>query len=416
MKTVIIAGGKGTRIASSFSEIPKAMIPVEGKPVIQRQVEMAASYGFKDFIFLTGHLGDVIRDYFKDGSSLGVNITYCQEKEPLGTAGALRQARELLTEDFFVFYGDTVMDVDLEHMLRFHRENRSDATLFVHPNDHPYDSDIVETDSSHRITAFRLKPHEEGFISRNQVNASLFILSPKVVDKIPEAVRLNLEKDIFPSCLDKGMRFFGYPSAEYIKDMGTPERYAEVCADVRSGRVAALNRRNLRPAVFLDRDGVINVEKGFLSREEDMELIEGAAGGIARINASGWLAIVVTNQPVIARGDCSWEELGRINARMETLLGQEHAFVNDIYICPHHPDKGFPGERPEYKIVCDCRKPSPGMLLKAAGDWGIDLSRSIMIGDHDRDVMAGENAGVMASVKIPSNEPYALSKVLKEYL
>lgn len=416
MKTVIIAGGKGTRIASSFSEIPKAMIPVEGKPVIQRQVEMAASYGFKDFIFLTGHLGDVIRDYFKDGSSLGVNITYCQEKEPLGTAGALRQARELLTEDFFVFYGDTVMDVDLEHMLRFHRENRSDATLFVHPNDHPYDSDIVETDSSHRITAFRLKPHEEGFISRNQVNASLFILSPKVVDEIPEAVRLNLEKDIFPSCLDKGMRFFGYPSAEYIKDMGTPERYAEVCADVRSGRVAALNRRNLRPAVFLDRDGVINVEKGFLSREKDMELIEGAAGGIARINASGWLAIVVTNQPVIARGDCSWEELGRINARMETLLGQEHAFVNDIYICPHHPDKGFPGERPEYKIVCDCRKPSPGMLLKAAGDWGIDLSRSIMIGDHDRDVMAGENAGVMASVKIPSNEPYALSKVLEEYL
>ena len=416
MKTVIIAGGKGTRIASSFSEIPKAMIPVEGKPVIQRQVEMAASYGFKDFIFLTGHLGDVIRDYFKDGSSLGVNITYCQEKEPLGTAGALRQARELLTEDFFVFYGDTVMDVDLEHMLRFHRENRSDATLFVHPNDHPYDSDIVETDSSHRITAFRLKPHEEGFISRNQVNASLFILSPKVVDEIPEAVRLNLEKDIFPSCLDKGMRFFGYPSAEYIKDMGTPERYAEVCADVRSGRVAALNRRNLRPAVFLDRDGVINVEKGFLSREEDMELIEGAAGGIARINASGWLAIVVTNQPVIARGDCSWEELGRINARMETLLGQEHAFVNDIYICPHHPDKGFPGERPEYKIVCDCRKPAPGMLLKAAGDWGIDLSRSIMIGDHDRDVMAGENAGVMASVKIPSNEPYALSKVLEEYL
>ena len=416
MKTVIIAGGKGTRIASSFSEIPKAMIPVEGKPVIQRQVEMAASYGFKDFIFLTGHLGEVIRDYFKDGSSLGVNITYCQEKEPLGTAGALRQARELLNEDFFVFYGDTVMDVDLEHMLRFHRENRSDATLFVHPNDHPYDSDIVETDSSRRITAFRLKPHEEGFISRNQVNASLFILSPKVVDEIPGSVKLNLEKDIFPSCLDKGMRFFGYPSAEYIKDMGTPERYAEVCADVRSGRVAALNRRNLRPAVFLDRDGVINVEKGFLSREEDMELIEGAADGIARINAAGWLAIVVTNQPVIARGECSWEELGRINARMETLLGQGHAFLNDIYICPHHPDKGFPGERPEYKIACDCRKPAPGMLLKAAKDWGIDLSRSIMIGDHDRDVFAGENAGVMASVKIPSNEPCALSKALEKFL
>lgn len=416
MKTVIIAGGKGTRIASCHSDIPKAMIPVEGKPVIQRQVEMAASYGFRDFIFLTGHMGNVIRDYFKDGSSLGVNITYSQEEEPLGTAGALRQVKDLLTEDFFVFYGDTVMDVDLEHMLRFHRDNKADATLFIHPNDHPYDSDIVETDSSHRITAFHLKPHEEGFISRNQVNASLFILSPKVVDEIPPSIKLNLEKDIFPLCLDKGMKFFGYPSAEYIKDMGTPERHAEVCADVRSGRVARMNRRNLRPAVFLDRDGVINKEVGFLYREEDMELIEGAAEGIARINAAGWLAIVVTNQPVIARGDCTWEELGRINARMETLLGQQHAFINDIYICPHHPDKGFPGERPEYKIICDCRKPAPGMLLKAAEDWGIDLSRSIMIGDNERDVMAGENAGVMASVKIPSNEPYALLKALEKYL
>ena len=416
MKTVIIAGGKGTRIASSYSEIPKAMIPVEGKPVIQRQVEMAASHGFKDFIFLTGHLGDVIQDHFGDGSSLGVNITYSRETEPLGTAGALRQVRDLLTEDFFVFYGDTVMDVDMEHMLRFHRENRSDATLLIHPNDHPYDSDIVETDPSRRITAFRLKPHEDGFISRNQVNASLFILSPEIVDEIPPATRLNLEKDIFPLCLEKGMRLFGYPSAEYIKDMGTPQRHAEVCADVRSGKPGRMSRRNLRPAVFLDRDGVINVEKGFLFREEDMELIKGAAEGVARINAAGWLAIVVTNQPVIARGDCTWEELGRIDARMETLLGQEHAYVNDIYICPHHPDRGFPGERPEYKIPCDCRKPAPGMLLKAARDWGIDLSRSIMIGDHDRDVLAGENAGVMASVKIPSNEPYALLKVLEKYL
>lgn len=153
---------------------------------------------------------------------------------------------------------------------------------------------------------------------------------------------------------------------------------------------------------------------GFLRNIEDFELIEGVAEAIKFINQSGYLAIVVTNQPVIARGEVTWEELNEIHKKMATLLGKEGAYVDGIYICPHHPDKGFEGERPEYKIDCNCRKPKPGLLLQAAKDFNIDLSESYMIGDSHRDVEAGENAGVKKSIKVEENKAEMLMSVLKD--
>ena len=412
MKVVIIAGGQGTRIASVNSEIPKAMIPINGKPIIEYQVELAKRYGFNDFLFIIGYLGDQIESYFQDGSQWGVHISYFRETTPLGTAGALGLLRDQLTEDFFVFYGDTVMDFDMLHMLNYHRANQADATLFLHPNDHPYDSDIVDIDAQGKVRGFHHKPHPEGFIAHNMVNAALFIFSPKILTAIEPGVKCHIEKHVLPRCIASGMNLYGYVSAEYIKDMGTPDRYYAVCDDVVSGKVARLNRAYSRPAIFLDRDGVINYEVDLLHRVEQMQLIPGAAEAIRRINQMGYLAIVVTNQPVIARNLCSFEELEQIHMQMETLLGHEHAYVNAIYYCPHHPDAGYPEERKEYKIRCNCRKPAPGMLLQAAKDWNIDLENSYMIGDSQRDVEAGNNAGVKQSILIPTNETGALSQAL----
>ena len=412
MKVVIIAGGQGTRIASVNSEIPKAMIPINGKPIIEYQVELAKRYGFNDFLFIIGYLGDQIESYFQDGSQWGVHISYFRETTPLGTAGALGLLRDQLTEDFFVFYGDTVMDFDMLHMLNYHRANQADATLFLHPNDHPYDSDIVDIDAQGKVRGFHHKPHPEGFIAHNMVNAALFIFSPKILTAIEPGVKCHIEKHILPRCIASGMNLYGYVSAEYIKDMGTPDRYYAVCDDVVSGKVARLNRAYARPAIFLDRDGVINYEVDLLHRVEQMQLIPGAADAIRRINQMGYLAIVVTNQPVIARNLCSFDELEQIHMQMETLLGHEHAYVNAIYYCPHHPDAGYPEERKEYKITCNCRKPAPGMLLQAAKDWNIDLENSYMIGDSLRDVEAGNNAGVKQSILIPTNQAGALSKAL----
>lgn len=155
---------------------------------------------------------------------------------------------------------------------------------------------------------------------------------------------------------------------------------------------------------------------GFLRNIDDFELIEGVAEAIKLINQSGYLAIVVTNQPVIARGEVTWDELNEIHKKMATLLGKEGAYVDGIYICPHHPDKGFEGERPEYKIDCDCRKPKPGLLLQAAKDFNIDLSESYMIGDSHRDVEAGENAGVKKSIRVAENCEYSLVNKIRYIL
>lgn len=416
MKIVIIAGGKGTRIASVNSEIPKAMIPICGKPIIEHGVEMAKRQGFTDFLFVIGYLGEQIEKYFGDGSRWGVHIDYYRETQPLGTAGALGLLRDRLTEDFFVFYGDTVMDIDMHRMAEYHRAKQSDATLFLHPNDHPYDSDLVDIAANGRVRRFFHKPHPDGLVAHNMVNAALFVFSPRILSVIEPGAKCHIEKHVLPLCLEKGMHLYGYVSAEYIKDMGTPERYTAVCADMENGKAARLNACHKRPAIFMDRDGVINREVNLLNREEQMELIPGAAEAIRLINRSDYLAIVVTNQPVIARNLCTLDELDRIHMRMETLLGQEHAYINALYFCPHHPDGGYPEERKEYKIKCDCRKPAPGMLLRAAEEWNIDLANSYMIGDSDRDIQAGINAGVKQSVRIETNRDNALLEAVREVM
>lgn len=153
------------------------------------------------------------------------------------------------------------------------------------------------------------------------------------------------------------------------------------------------NLKNKQKAVFLDRDGTINEYVGFLRSTDEFVLLLGVAEAIKKINESGFLCIVVTNQPVIARGEVTADELDEIHNKMETLLGLEGCYVDAIYYCPHHPHKGYEGEVPELKINCECRKPKPGMLLRAAADFNIDLERSWMVGDGENDIEAGKNAG-----------------------
>lgn len=415
IKVVIIAGGKGTRIASVASDIPKSMIPIAGKPVVEYQIELAKRYGFTDILFLIGHLGEQIQEYFGDGSKWGVNIDYYRETEPLGTAGALPIVKDRLTDTFFVFYGDTIMDFDMQAMLDYHKSHNAKATLFLHPNDHPYDSDLISVDGNGMVDGFMFKPHDELKEYQNLVNAALYVFDKECVYYIPQG-KCAMEKGLFPILFNKGLKMAGYVSSEYIKDMGTPDRWESVTADVKSGKVAKLNRINKRPAVFLDRDGVVNEEVDLLHKAEQMKLIEGAAEAIKKINKSGYLAIIVTNQPVIARNLCTFAELSRIHNRLETLLGEQGAYLDGIYFCPHHPDKGYPEERVEYKIVCDCRKPKPGMLIRATEEHNIDLANSFMIGDSDRDVQAGENAKVKCSYKIETNKSNALLDLVNKIL
>ena len=175
--------------------------------------------------------------------------------------------------------------------------------------------------------------------------------------------------------------------------MGTADRFEKVKEDFVTGKVARLNKKNKRPCIFLDRDGVINRNMDSNPTTEDFELLQNISEAIQKINKIDYLAVVVTNQPMIAKGFVTQEEVENTHKKMETLLGNDRAFVNAIYYCPHHPEKGFEGEIPELKTDCDCRKPKAGMLLKAAKEMNIDLEKSWMIGDSERDLGAGKNAG-----------------------
>jgi D-glycero-D-manno-heptose 1,7-bisphosphate phosphatase len=392
MKTVIMAGGRGTRIAAVASDIPKPMIRLGGKPILEHQIDCLKKNGLRDIVIAVGHLGHIIKDHFKTGDSFDCDISYFTETEPLGTAGALYKIKDSLTEDFILLNGDIIFDMDFHKMIDFHKSRRALATLAAHPNSHPYDSSLLVSDPEDRIVRWIHKEEPRRYY-KNLVNAGIHILSKKILDAPGvQGEKIDLDRDLLkPRTAGGGI--FAYKTPEYIKDMGTPDRYEQVDADMKSGKVGQKNLSRPQRAVFLDRDGTINKLNGFITRPENFELIDGAAEAVAGINRAGYLAIVITNQPVIARGEVSLEELETIHNKMETELGKQGAYLDDIFFCPHHPDKGFPGERPEYKIDCDCRKPKPGLLLRAAEKYNIDLTASYMVGDDDRDIKAALAAG-----------------------
>ena len=400
MKVVIMAGGRGTRITSVASDIPKPMIKIGDKPVLEHELECLRSQGFTDIIITVSHLGQIIMDYFGDGSKVspatgkpfGVHIEYYFEKEPLGNAGALFKIKEKLTEDFLLLNADALFDVDFNRFVDYHRQHGALVTLFAHANDHPYDSGLLVVDKDNYVQQWLTKEDKRPQYYRNIVNGGLHVLSSKVLDVELNTPKVDLDRQILKPLAGTG-KMLCYNSPEYAKDMGTPERYYAACADYKSGKIQGKNLRNKQKAIFLDRDGTINKYVGYLRTPEQFELLEGVGEAIRKINLSGYLAIVVTNQPVIARGEVTVDGLQEIHNKMETMLGKEGAYLDGVYYCPHHPDKGFAGEVEELKIVCECRKPKAGLLLQAAKDFNIDLSESWMIGDSENDVLAGKKAG-----------------------
>lgn len=406
MKAVIQAGGKGTRISSITGDvIPKPMLEVSGYPILYHQIMNLKKCGITDIYLIIGHLGHVIKNYFKDGKNIGVNIKYFEEDptNPLGTAGALYHIKEDLNEDFIFLLADVFIDIDFNKMIDFHKKNKSSVTLLTHPNSHPFDSDLVIVDKNNVVKGFDYKTNDRTTYNYNNlVNAGIMIFSSETLNLLTENKKYNYEKDIVVPLIEQG-KVYSYKSTEYAKDMGTPERYARVQEDYELGMVSKRNLKQKQKCIFLDRDGTINEYVRFLSKKEDFKLIPGVAEAIKKINNSEYLCVVITNQPIIARGESTVENLNDIHKKMETLLGNEGAYIDGLYYCPHHPDKGFEGEIPELKIECECRKPKIGMILQAVKDFNIDLSESILIGDTTLDIQCAKNAGI-TSVLVQTGE------------
>jgi histidinol-phosphate phosphatase family protein len=390
-QVVIMAGGRGTRLGDLARSTPKPLIEIGGTPNIEHQIGLAKKHGFTKALLLVSHMADAIRDYFGHGERYGIKIAYSIENPPLGTAGALLAAADLLDKQFLLLYGDVFVDCDLTRIVDEHIRHDPVLTMVTHPNDHPHDSDIVETDATGRIVTMHAKGRPDDLWVPNNVNSGVAVLNRAILSVIRPGQYLDLASQVYPRNLDLNMR--AYRSSEYFKDFGAPERLADIRADFVSGRIDSFRRP--RPTVFLDRDGVINKLLDHLHHPDQLELIPGAAHAIQRLNRAGHLVIVVTNQPVVARGDCTVETLRIIHNKMETLLGREGAWVDAIYYCPHHPDGGFAGEVAELKIDCDCRKPKTGLYEQATRDWSIAMGESWVVGDSFRDILSGKRMGFM---------------------
>lgn len=378
-----MAGGLGKRIRNVCSDLPKPIIPILGKPILLYQIENLKKSGITEIVLITGYLHEKIISFFKDGSAFGVHITYFVEEEPLGTAGGLYYIKKVLQEPFLLINGDLIFDIDFT---RFIKNFKGDGMLFVHPNTHPYDSYHCDVDQNGKLVGWRMKGE-----CRNLVNAGIHLFTPKIFDYLDGSPK-DLDREIIPNLMADGS-IYTYRSSEYVKDPGIPQRYQEVKKELAAGLVSTKNLKRKQRAIFLDRDGVINCLNGFITKPEQLCLLDGVVEAIKKINQSGFLAIGITNQPVIARGECSIEDLDQIHAHMDCLLGTEGGYLDDLFFCPHHPDKGFQGERVEYKIPCNCRKPNCGLLLQAAERYHIDLHKSWMVGDSETDVKAGCAAG-----------------------
>ncbi|MEU4240002.1 HAD-IIIA family hydrolase [Actinoplanes sp. NPDC026619] len=390
---MILAGGRGERLRPFTDDRPKAMVPIAGKPLLAYQIDSLRRCGLTDILLVTGYRGEQIASFFGDGSRLGVRLEYFVEREPLGTAGALVRLRADLPEQILVLYGDLMLDADLSRFVAFHRGHSGSCSIVVHPNGHPADSDVVVLDARDMVRDILRKnvPRSQPYF--NRVSAGLVLLDRTALTNLPEDRPLDLESDVLVPAMVAGS-LYGYRTPEYIKDMGTHDRLAQVERDVVNGLVERRNLAHPQRAVFLDRDGTINDHVGFLVRPEQLRVRDEVYEALELLNRSDYLAIVVSNQPVIARNLCSIEQLNAIHCRLESMLGERHVYLDDLFYCPHHEHAGFPGENKAYKIVCECRKPKTGMVRDAARRYGIDLSASYLIGDTTVDVQTGKNSGV----------------------
>lgn len=399
-QVVILAGGMGTRLAAVTGGLPKALVPIGGYSVLERQLALAGKHGIEHALLLLGQGAEQVVAWVETHATGRLQIDWMIEPEPLGNGGALLAAISRLERRFLVFFADQLLDFDVRRFIRHYEASGDAMTIVVHPNDHPHDSDLLDVDHTGHVTAIHRPPHRADRPRRNVVNAATYLMERRCLEAVAAAAPrpADLARDLLPLMIAAGVRIGAYRSREYLKDMGTPERLAKVTHDLEAGHVMRRRADNLLPAILLDRDGTVNVEVGRITRPDELKLVPGIGSAINHAHAAGYLVGVVTNQAVIARGDVTHVELDAIHGRMEMLLAESGAFVDGIYVCPHHPDSGFPGEVAALKGPCNCRKPATGLVEQAVTELGLDASQTWLIGDTTSDVQCAASAGLFCAL------------------
>jgi D,D-heptose 1,7-bisphosphate phosphatase len=393
---LILAGGKGTRLKDLLAGDPKPLIKFNDDPLLAIQLRNLERDGFKKVAVLVNYEQDKIKNFIST-INLTMDIDVISDTERSGTAGAVMDIAHKCKDCFIVLYGDLLLDFNFNKFLASHHsDSKNDCSIVVHPNNHPYDSDLVETNGSF-VSQFISKPHLPESINFNLVNAAIYCFKKDLILQMRSIFDENEEcdfgKDVFPYLVRNNCMINAYQTSEYIKDIGTPDRYINALSDYRDNKLSKKSLHNKQKAVFIDRDGTVNIHKGYITSADQIQIYDDAVNFIQHINKSDYLIFLITNQPQISMGKMSLDDFFLTQKTLETYLGELHCYFDDSYYCPHHPHKGFEGEILELKIVCDCRKPQPGMVYEAAEKYNIDIQSSFVIGDSDRDYDLAINIG-----------------------
>ena len=372
---VILVGGLGTRLGELTRNQPKPLLTVGDAPFLDELIWRLARFKFRRLLLLTGYKAEKFTDYLAQRArEMAVDIEMIVEPEPLGTAGALRFAADELEPTFYLLNGDSLFDfnwLDLVPLAASHSplvamalRHEPDASRFG----------VVEIDGE-RVVGFR----ERGGPAGGTINGGVYLISRDIVPFLPE--NGSLERDILPGLSARG-RVCGRVYDGFFIDIGTPASFAQAPALLRANRQ--------RAAVFMDRDGVLNVDHGYVHRIDHFDWLPGAIEAVKLINDSGRYAFLVTNQAGVARGYYPESQIGVLHHQIQQVLRAHGAHLDDIRYCPYHPE----GEVPAYKRTSDWRKPKPGMILDIIEHWQIDVAHSLLIGDKPSDMSAAAQAGI----------------------
>ncbi|MDR3509858.1 MAG: HAD-IIIA family hydrolase [Caulobacteraceae bacterium] len=391
---VILVGGLGTRLGDRLEGLPKPLVQVGGKPFLSYLLWHARRHGFRRVLLLAGHRSEAIRQFVESQPrDPDFQVELAVEPAPLGTGGALRFAADRLDKRFLLLNGDSIFDFNWLDLVQIAARNpEAQAILALRRQAAASRFGVVEA-RGERVTGFR----ERGDASGGLINGGVYLLNRAVAENAPE--RGSFEADVLPALAAQGL-VAGRDQSGFFLDIGVPE-----ALDAAQTLAPASLRRG---AIFFDRDGVLNVDHGYVHRTEQFDWIPGAAAAIKAANDQNLFAFLVTNQSGVARGYYDEAAVEALHGQVREALRAHGAHLDDIRYCPHHPDGSVAG----YAKVCDWRKPGPGMLLDLAEHWPVDLARSHMVGDNPSDLKAAAAAGVSATLFEGGDLHAALSPAL----
>ena len=391
MKIAILIGGKGSRVLKISRSTPKSFLKINKDSIIDHQLKQLSKLNKKIFLISNNRISkfnNQLKDKYKS-----INLKIFEESTPLGTGGCLKPLQNYKSNNYLIIMGDLIFNIDLKKFYSFHKKNRSDFTLLAHPNDHPFDSDLLEINEKNQLIKLYNKPHKKNDIG-NLSSSGIFLINKKIFKYIENNKFQDLTKDILPKLLKKKIKVYAYNTREYVKDAGTPDRINLIKKQVKTIRFINGNINKKLPAIFLDRDGVINKEYLNKHYQNPMEINKGAISAVKKINNNGFLSVIITNQPAIAKGIITLDKLKKDHKKLEYEFGLKGAYFDRIYFCPYHPEKGFKGEIKKFKKKSSWRKPDNGMFLQAIKDLNIDIKKSYMIGNSSADYYAAKKTGI----------------------